>query len=142
MTRHQLTITIMTLTVCGTLVARGGATTPDEVHGSATAPLVTYAGSGIDKLGTSSYTFILKCRIGVHSLGGSLRISENGRESGTYQLEAGLVSDNTLSFYVDDGKYQRHFSLRSIDGNLYGGIVELSEKGLSGLTQVHFMAEK
>ena len=142
MTKHQLTITIMALTVCGALVTQGGGTTRDEVQGADAAPLVSYAGSGIDKLGTSAYTFILKCRMGAHSVGGTLRISENGRESGTYQLEGGLISDNTLSFHVDDGKYQRHFSLRSIDGNLYGGIVELSEKGLSGLTQVHFMAEK
>ena len=141
MTIQQLLLTIMTFVVCLAPVVVGANATPHR--GSDTAPFVTYSGSGHDRLGTSSYTFILKCRIADNAVDGSLRMAENAREIGTYQLLDGSRRGNTLRFTVHDRGFEYHFSLRDIDGHLRGGIVILSDKeGLSGLTTAHFMAQK
>ena len=141
MRTQQTLLTIMTLGACVALVAVGADATPNK--GSDTAEFVTYSGSGHDRLGTSSYTFILKCRIGHNTVVGSLRMAENARESGTYQLQDGIRRENTLRFTIHDRGFAYNFSLRDIDGHLRGGIMILSDKeGLSGLTTAHFMAQK
>ena len=101
---------------------------------------LTFNGIGLDTLGTSTYEYVLSIRKREQGAIGTMTVTEDGGLLGTFPLENGSIHGNVISFLVEDDEgFMYHFSLVRLGNVLEGGVVELNESGLTGLTVADFL---
>lgn len=129
-------LTLMLLATFACMLWPVACTEQDDTH--STSEEIVYTGTGDDVFGTTTYTYVLRYRLQREKVIGTLKMNDMG----VFNLEHGIHRGDTLEFVVKAEQFEFHFVLRELDNRLDGGVVELDEDSLSGLTRVSFMRKE